>query len=116
MLLPVPSIIGWSLAVRPGGDAAGFHLEQLNNYAPWIGLSFLVLAMAVVIFIRLRRRRWKVMSLVISGVITLAMVAITSNKLSLLVIVLLLFLMLAFLSVPAFLIRRMRNGGDPALT
>lgn len=116
MLLPVPSLIGWLLAAKPGGRSAGFDLERLNEFAPWIGLSFLVLAVAVTVFIRLRQRRFRLVALAVSGVLTLAVVGFASSRLGLPIILTLALLTLAVLSVPALLERRLRHRSHPVLT
>ena len=75
MLFPVPIIIGWFLAVGLEGKFPEFSAQRLQDLAPWIGLSFLALAASVVVFIRLRQRWLKVAILVVTGLLTLAMVA-----------------------------------------
>ena len=75
MLFPVPIIIGWFLAVGLEGKFPEFSAQRLQDLAPWIGLSFLALAASVVVFIRLRQRWLKVTILVVTGLLTLAMVA-----------------------------------------
>ena len=75
MLFPVPIIIGWFLAAALEGKFPEFSAQRLQDLAPWIGLSFLALAASVVVFIRLRQRWLKVAILVVTGLLTLAMVA-----------------------------------------
>lgn len=75
MLFPVPIIIGWLLAAELGGKFPELSVQRLYDLAPWIGLSFLILAAAVAAFVRLRQRWLKVAILVISGLSTLTMVA-----------------------------------------
>ena len=116
MLLPVPSIVGWFLAVEQEGGFSGFSLERLHDFAPWTGLSFLVLAVTVATFIRLRQRWLKVTVLVTSGLLTLTMVTFSSSRLGLFAFIGLILLMSSFLLVPAFLERRMRHGGQQVAT
>lgn len=116
MLLPVPSFVGWFLAAQQEGRLAGFSLGHLTDFAPWIGLSFLVLAISAAVFVRLKQRRLKVAALVVSGTLALAMVAFTSGKLGFPVLLALLLLMLVFLSVPAILERWLKHGSHPAVT
>jgi len=115
MLLPVPSIAGWFLAVEEGSGFSGFSIEHLYDFAPWIGLSFLVLAVAVATFIRLRQRWLKVMVLGTSGLITLGMVIFASSRLGLFAFIGLVLLMISFLLVPALLERRLKHGGQQAV-
>lgn len=116
MLLPVPSVVGWFLAARLGDKLDRVNLRHLNDFAPWIGLSFLVCAVAATVFIRLRQRRLRVVALGVSGLLTLALVAVASDSLGFPAILALSLLLLAFLSVPALLGRRRRQRGHPALT
>ena len=117
MLLPVPTVIGWFLAVKQGGKySSGFSLEHLYDFAPWIGLSFLVLGVTVAAFIRLRQRWLKILALVASGLLTLTMVTFASSKLGLFAFIILILLMLSFLLVPALLEHRIRHGGQQVAT
>lgn len=75
MLFPVPIIIGWFVAVNNEGAITPYNLERLNYLSPWIGLSFLALAIAVGTFIRLRKRRLKIAALSATGLTTLSLVA-----------------------------------------
>ena len=104
MLLPVPTIISWFLVVEPGGKFPEYWLERVHNFAPWIGMSFLALAVAVALFIRLRQRWLKVTVLVISGILTLVMVACyAEGRLGLLALLVLIVVMLGFVLIPALL-------------
>ncbi len=73
MLLPLPVVIGWFLAVGNEGKFVEFSLEHIHHFAPWIGVSFLALALAVAMFVRLRQRWLKIAVLFISGLLTLSM-------------------------------------------
>ena len=109
MLLPVPIIVGWLLAVDPAGRFPNYDVHRLNYLAPWIGLSFLALALAVAIFVRLRQRRLKVAILLISGLLTLIMVAgYADGRLSLVAFLALILMMLGLFLAPALLERRVR--------
>ncbi|MBL7166852.1 MAG: hypothetical protein ISS55_10285 [Dehalococcoidales bacterium] len=116
MLLPVPSFVGWFLAAQQENKFAGLNLGRLNDFAPWIVLSFLVLAISAVVFIRLRQRRLKVVALGISGVLTLATIAFAGSRVGFPIFLALILLLLVFLLVPAFLDHRLRHGGHPAAT
>jgi hypothetical protein len=79
MLLPVPIITGWFLAISPSGKISEYTLQRLYYFAPWIGLSFLILAATIAAFIRLRQRWLRVGLLAVSGLLTLTLVAYHST-------------------------------------
>jgi len=111
MLLPVPTIIAWFLVVEPMGKFPEYWLERIQNFAPWIGLSFLALALTVALFIRLRQRWVKVAVLVISGLLTLIMVACyAEGGLGLLALLVLIVLMLGLVLIPALLEHWIKYG------
>ena len=116
MLLPVPSLVGWLLAAQQEVRFSGFNLGRLNDFAPWIGLSFLVLAASAAIFVRLRKRRVKLVALGISGVMTLAMIAFAGSRVNFPIFLALNLLLLVFLLVPAILDRRLRQDNHPVVT
>ena len=112
MLLPMPIIIGWLLVMEPTGKFPEYNVERINDFAPWIGLSFLALALAVAMFMRLRRRWLKVAVLFTSGLITLAMVAYYADgKLGLVTFLVLICLMLGLFVTPALLERKVGHRG-----
>jgi len=112
MLLPVPIILGWFLAVEQEGDFLELSFERIHQFAPWIGLSFLALALTIAAFIRLRQRWLRIALLIISGLLTLTMVAYyTNGRLSLLTLLGLLLVMWGIFLVPPLLERRIRRGG-----
>ena len=109
MLLPVPVITGWFLAVQLKGRFPEFSVQRLHDLAPWIGLSFLVLAISVALFIRLRQRWLKVTVLVVSGLLTLIIVAYYANgRLSLPTFLVLILLMLSIFLIPPLVERKVR--------
>jgi len=109
MLLPVPVIVGWFLAVQLKGNFPEFSMQQLHELAPWIGLSFLVLAISVALFVRLRQRWLKVSVLVISGLLTLLMVAYYADgRFGLPTLLVLIILMLSIFLIPALVERKVR--------
>lgn len=110
-LLPIPIIIGWFLAVAEEGQLLALSLDQIQQSARWIGLSFLALGATVAAFIRLRQRWLKVTLLVVSGFLTLIMVACyAGGRLGLPAFLVLNLVMLALLLVPALLERRLRRS------
>jgi len=111
MLFPVPIIIGWFLAVGQEGTFLEPSLERIRHFAPWIGLSFLALAATVAAFIRLRQRWIRVGLLLISGSLTLIMVACyAEGRLSLPTFSVLTLIMMGLLLSPALVERRIRCG------
>ncbi|HEY92733.1 MAG TPA: hypothetical protein G4O17_03195 [Dehalococcoidia bacterium] len=111
MLLPVPIIISWFIAVGLEGRFPEFSIERLYNYAPPIGLSFLILAATVVTFIRLRKRWLRVAILILSGLITMTLVAgYAWSRLGLPTFSVLVLLMLSIFLIPALLEPKIRHG------
>ena len=111
MLLPVPIIIGWFLAVEQEGGFPELSFERIRNFAPWIGASFLALAVAAATFIRLRQRWLKAGVLLISGLLILIMMAsYAEGRLSLPALSVLMLVMLGLFLTPALLERRIRRS------
>ena len=111
MLLPVPIIIGWFVAVGLEGKFPEFSIERLRDFASWVGLSFLALGVSVAIFIRLRQRWLRIAILVISGLLTLTIVAgYAWSQLGLHTFLVLILLMLSIFLVPALLERKIRHS------
>jgi len=112
MLFPLPIIIGWFLAVEPVDKLPEYWLQHLQDFAPWIGLSFLALGVTVATFIRLRKRWLRISVLVISGLITLTMVAYyAEGRLSIPALLILIIVMLILLLSPALVERTLRHTG-----
>jgi len=74
MLLPMPIIIGWFLTLVPGARITSQTFERVNYFAPWIALSFLILALTIAAFIRLRQRWLRIALLSLSGLLTMTLV------------------------------------------
>jgi len=110
MLLPLPIIIGWVLAISPSGKFSEESLEQLYYYAPWIGFSFMGLALTIATFIRLRQRWLRVSLLVAPSLVTLSLIVYHSTgNLTNLAFLGLLVLMWGVLLIPLLLERRLKN-------
>ncbi len=117
MLLPLPIIIGWFLAVEQEGNFLGFSLENTRHFAPLIGLSFITLAVTAAAFFRLRQRWLRVTLLIISGLLSLIMVAYyTEGRLGLTALSVLIPVMLGVLLSPALLERMIRYGKQQPMT
>jgi hypothetical protein len=111
MLLPLPIIIGWFLAVSPSGKITEYSLQRVCYFAPWIGLSFIALALTIAAFIRLRQRWLRVSLLATSGLMTLSLVVYyTTECLNTLTFLGLILVMWGVLLVPALLERYLRSG------
>ena len=80
MLLPATNLVGWFLSAQHEVGISGFNFGRLYEFAPWIGLSFLGLALSAVIFVRIRKRRIKVVALWVSGVMTLAVITFAGGE------------------------------------
>ena len=108
MLLPVPIVLGWVLTLSIGNRFLGY--ERIYEAAPWIALSFAVLALTVTTFIRTRQRWIKAGTLLAPEILILSAVAVASKSVInfwvwLLLILLTLFLLLG----PALLERKVRG-------
>ncbi len=111
MLMPIPIIIGWFVAMEWMGEFPELAMERLGYFAPWIGLSFLVLGSSVVAFVRLRRRWLKISVLLIAGLTTLTLIAFYSwGNLELAIFLALLLLMVSIFLVPAILENGVKSG------
>jgi len=66
MLLPMPIVIGWFLAVEQEGTSFQLNTEYIRQFAPLIALSFLALAGVAAAFVRMRKR-WLKTTLIISA-------------------------------------------------
>jgi hypothetical protein len=108
MLLPVFNFVVWFLASEKTTRFPNFKLSFLYEFAPWTGLTFLVMAISVTLFIRLRNRLLRVAALSLSGLVTLMVVILASNRLGFSAFIWLAVLMLSFLLVPAFIEHRVR--------
>ncbi len=109
MLLPVPIVLGWILALE--FEDALIWYKQLQEFASQIALSFAVLALTVATFIRIRQRWAKVGALLTLEIFILVIVALGGNSAIgfggwLLLVLLSLVLVLG----PALLERKMRES------
>jgi hypothetical protein len=111
MLMPLPIIVGWFIAVSPAGKLDETSLQRLNFFAPWIGLSFIVLALTIAVFLRLRQRALRIGLLAASGVLTLSLVVYyTFGRLNTLTFLGLMLVMWGVLLVPPVLERYLRRN------
>ena len=111
MLLPVPIIVGWVLAIEPQSRLADYNMQRVNEFALSIGLSFLALALTIITFTRLRQRWLRIGLLFISGLLTLTMIVYyTDGRLSLIAFLVLVLAMGGLFLIPALLERRIRKS------
>jgi hypothetical protein len=111
MMLPLPIIIGWALAIAPGGKISHYSLQRVYDMAPWIGTSFMALALTIAAFIRVRQRWLRIGLLAVSGLLTLTLVVYyTAGKLYTLNFVGLVLVMWGVFLVPPLLERGLRSG------
>ncbi len=111
MLLPLPIIIGWYMAISSGGRFTADSLQRVNIYAPWIGLSFISLALTVAAFIRLRRRSLRIGLLAVSGLLMVTLVVYyTTGQLGVVPVIGLALVVWGVLLVPLVLERFFRRG------
>jgi hypothetical protein len=78
MLLPVPIVLGWVLAFSLGNTY--FNPQHIYESGLWIALSFVVLALTVVIFVRARQRWLKIWTLVIPEILIITVVVLNSQS------------------------------------
>ena len=110
MLLPIPIVIGWYVAISPSGKFSEESLQRLYYFAPWIGLSFMALALTIAVFIRLRQRWLRVSLLAASGLLTLSpIVYYSTGRLNNLVFLGLVIVLWGVLLVPPILERRLKH-------
>ena len=111
MLLPVPIIIGWFLTLVPDAKITSQTFERINYFAPWIALSFLILALTIAAFIRLRQRWLRIGLLIMSGLLTLTLVVYyVGGRLSVQTFAGLILVMWGLFLVPPLLERLLRKS------
>jgi hypothetical protein len=110
-LLPLPIIIGWFLAISPSGKLTSYSFERINQFAPWIGSSFLGLALTIAAFIRLRQRWLRIGLMAASGPLTLTLVVYYSTgRLNTVTFFGLMLVMWGVLLIPPIMERHLRRG------
>jgi hypothetical protein len=111
MLLPMPAILAWFVV---SGWKDGFDIERLisnDSNGQWIGLSFLLLALAVISFVRIRRRWLKIGVLFFAGSTILVLVSsYAQGRLTFIHLLLLVLLQANIFLIPAIIEYRVRTG------
>lgn len=110
--LPFPALAGWLLATQQGGFLENSR-PHLYSLAPWITLTFLTLAGTVALFIRLRQRPLKTVTILGAGFLVLLLL-VHSNSLGFLPLLCLILITLVLLLGPALLEKRIRHGEGEA--
>jgi len=114
MLLPIPIVLGWILALEIEDNLA--WLAQLDELAPLIALTFAVLALTVAAFIRFRQRWAKIGALLTLETIALVIIALgDKSNIGFGGWLLLVLLTLILLLGPALLERRIRGANRKSL-
>ncbi|MEA3298147.1 MAG: permease prefix domain 1-containing protein [Chloroflexota bacterium] len=74
MLIPLPIGLTWLLNMGPPSELTlgNIPMSQLSANSPWIMISFLTLALATVVAIRVRSRQYKAIALLVPSAIILA--------------------------------------------
>lgn len=80
MLAPMPVLFGWFLSLCPAGEflVNNVWMTKLQAKTPWIVVSFVSLAIATIGFIRLRARRYKIVSLLVPTLAILVAITLSS--------------------------------------
>ncbi len=111
MLLPMPVIISWFVVTGLRDDFSEFSIERVYYYGPWIGISFLSLALGVISFVRVRRRWLKITVLFMTGVIALSLASSYAwGRLDLITVLLLMLFLGSIFLIPALLENGVRSG------
>ena len=81
MLAPMPVIFGWFFTIGTGSEflVSDIWIARLQTKVPWIVISFIALAAATIGFIRLKPRRYKIISLFIPPLVILLLVTLASR-------------------------------------
>ncbi|MBI4187428.1 MAG: hypothetical protein HY530_08010 [Chloroflexi bacterium] len=110
MLLPLPVVFAWSLAVKLESGFPDFSAQSLQTLAPWVGLSFLALAATVATFLRLRQRWLKTVVVFLSSLLIATMIVYAAGaRLGLPDFFFLILAMSMLFLIPALLERRVRH-------
>jgi len=81
MLAPMLVVLSWFLSVCPANEflTNNVWMAKIQARAPWIVVSFLALAAATISFIRLKERKYKLVSVLVPPLAVLFAVALTSG-------------------------------------
>jgi hypothetical protein len=111
MLLPIPVIFSWFLAAGLRNGFSGYSIDRIAYFGPWIGVSFLALAFAVISFTRVRKRFLKIAVLFITSVTTISLISFYARgQLDLVSFLLLLLFQGSIFLIPALLANGAKSG------
>jgi hypothetical protein len=111
MFLPIPVILSWFLAAGLRLGFSGFIFDRMSYFGPWIGTSFLALALAVVSFTRVRKRWLKIAVLFITSVTTIALIYFYAwGQIDLVSLLLLIIFLCSIFFIPALLANGAKSG------
>jgi len=114
MLLPVPTFIGWYMVASKENSLPSLNLGFLYRFAPWTGLTFLMLGISVAMFVRMKNRMLRIIAIIVSGLASTAMVTLASNQLEFSSFIGLAILMLVFVLAPVYIERRLMKNSHLA--
>ena len=79
-LVPLPIIGGWFLTIAPDFTFSEETMARAMYYAPWIALSFLVLAFIIAAIIRIRQRWLRITFMITSAALTLNLIIFQATR------------------------------------
>jgi len=109
MLLPVPTFIGWYMAGSET-STADLRLGFLQGFAPWTGLTFLLLGASAALIVRMKSRALRIAAMILSGLASAAVVAQASDKLGMASFLGLAVMLLVLVVAPALVDWRLSRG------
>lgn len=101
MTLPLPATVGWLMTTQWKEQLLGGGGQGIHGLEPWTALSFLTLGGIVVLFSRLKQRHLKVVTLLVSGLAVIVVIACSSASFGLPNLIILALLVLFLLVGPA---------------
>ncbi|MBN1644297.1 MAG: hypothetical protein JW856_05730 [Dehalococcoidales bacterium] len=109
MLLPIPTFVGWFLVTKQETTFPSFKINFLYDSAPWTGLTFLILALAVALIIRVKQRWFRITALIISGLVAPMVVILPSAHVGIISSIILVLLVVSLLLAPVFVERKVKE-------
>lgn len=82
MLAPMPAAFSWLLSLGTGEEfsTGSVAIGQMESRIPWVIISFLSLAIATAIFVRLKQRQYKIAFLLIPPIVIPLLIAMGGGK------------------------------------
>jgi hypothetical protein len=111
MLLPLPLISAWFILSGFTGNPADINYDRLIDYSKIIGPGFLILAVGVISFVRIRCRILKIGVLFVTGIISVTLFLIYARgHIEFITLLLLIIFLLCIFLIPAVLDNGVRTG------